>query len=110
VRDIKETHCYVVGDFDAAIKEASESHSCEKNYELPDGRKILIVKERFECPEILFQPKKFGFNIEGIHNYCYDSVMKCDTDVRRDLFANIILSGGSTLFEGLAERMWTEIH
>jgi actin-related protein len=54
VRDIKETHCYVVGDFNAAIKEASESNSCEKNYELPDGRKILIGKERFECPEILF--------------------------------------------------------
>lgn len=46
----------------------------------------------------------------GIHHYCYDSVMKCDNDVKRDLFANIILSGGSTLFEGLAERMWTEIH
>lgn len=110
VRDIKETFCYVVGEFDAAIKEASESHSCEKNYELPDGRKILIGKERFECPEILFQPKKAGLQLEGIHNYCYDSVMKCDTDVRKDLFQNIILSGGSTLFEGLAERMWTEIH
>lgn len=110
VRDIKETFCYVVGDFDAAIKEAGESHSCEKNYELPDGRKILIGKERFECPEILFNPKKAGLQIEGIHNQCFDSVMKCDNDVRKDLFQNIILSGGSTLFEGLAERMWTEIH
>lgn len=110
VRDIKETLCYVVGDFDAAEKEARESHLCEKNYELPDGRKILIGKERFECPEILFQPQKAGMQLEGIHNYCYDSVMKCDTDVRKDLFQNIILSGGSTLFEGLAERMWTEIH
>jgi len=36
--------------------------------------------------------------------------MKCDGDVRKDLFSNIILSGGSTLFENLAERMWTEIH
>lgn len=54
VRDIKETFCYVVSDFEPAMKEAAESHSCEKNYELPDGRKILIGKERFECPEILF--------------------------------------------------------
>lgn len=30
--------------------------------------------------------------------------------MRKDLFGNIILSGGSTLFEGLAERMWQEIH
>lgn len=86
VRDIKETFCYVVGEFDAAIKEASESHSCEKNYELPDGRKILIGKERFECPEILFQPQKAGMAPGGIHQYCFDSVMKCDIDVRKDLF------------------------
>lgn len=110
VRDIKETFCYVVGDFDAAIKEANESHANEKNYELPDGRKILLGKERFECPEILFKPEKAGLGKQGIHDYCYESVMKCDGDVRKDLFSNIILSGGSTLFENLAERMWTEIH
>jgi actin beta/gamma 1 len=56
VRDIKEKMCYVVSDFDTAMKEAEESHACEKNYELPDGRKILIGNERFRCPEILFQP------------------------------------------------------
>jgi len=32
VRDIKETMCYVVSDFDAAKKEAEENHKCEKNY------------------------------------------------------------------------------
>jgi len=54
VRDIKETICYVVSNYDEAMKEAEESHSCEKNYELPDGRKILIGNERFRCAEILF--------------------------------------------------------
>ena len=39
---------------DAAMKEAEESHSCEKNYDLPDGRKILIGNELFRCPEIMF--------------------------------------------------------
>ena len=110
VRDIKETKTYVVGDFDGAMKEAEESHSCETNYELPDGRKILIGNERFRCPEILFQPGLARHDLEGVHKYCFDSVMKCDSDVRRDLFANIILSGGSTLFEGMAERMWQEMH
>ena len=38
------------------MAEAEESHSCEKNYELPDDRKILIGNERFRCAEILFQP------------------------------------------------------
>jgi len=70
----------------------------------------LIGTERFRCPEILFTPQNAGHEIEGVHKYCFDSVMKCDNDVRRDLFSNVILSGGSTLFEGMAERMWYEIH
>lgn len=110
VRDIKEKMCYVVNNYEEALKEADESHSCEKNYELPDGRKILIGYERFKCAETLFQPQLAGHELEGVHKYCYDSVMKCDVDVRRDLFTNIILSGGSTLFEGMGERMWQEIH
>ncbi len=102
--------CYVVNSFDEALKEADDAHACEKNYELPDGRKILVGNERFKCPEILFQPMHAGHELEGVHKYCYDSVMKCDVDVRKDLFQNIILAGGSTLFEGMGERMWQEIH
>ena len=103
--------CLVVNDYEAAKKDAEESHACEKNYELPDGRKILIGSERFRATEILFQPKEAGFNhLEGVHKYCYDSVLKCDVGVRKDLFQNIILSGGSTLFDGMGERMWQEIH
>ena len=109
VRDIKESICYVVTDYDAAMKEADESHSCEKNYELPDGRKILIGNERFRCSEIMFQPTNAKYELEGVHKYCFDSVMKCDNDIRRDLFLNVILSGGSTLFEGMGERLWQEM-
>lgn len=86
VRDIKEKMCYVVNDFDAAIKDAEDSHACEKNYELPDGRKILIGNERFRATEIMFNPQQAGFDLEGIHKYCYDSVQKCDQDIRKDLF------------------------
>ena len=106
VKDIKETMTVVVSDFNEAMKDADESHACEKNYELPDGRKILIGNERFRCPEILFTPSLAGHDLEGVHKYCFDSVMKCDNDVRKDLFANIILSGGSTLFEAMGERLW----
>ena len=106
VRDIKETMTVVVSDYNEAMKDAEDSHACEKNYELPDGRKILIGNERFRCPEILFTPSLAGHDLEGVHKYCFDSVMKCDNDVRKDLFANIILSGGSTLFEAMGERLW----
>ena len=111
VRDIKEKLCYVVDqNFEGAMKEAAEGASAEKGYELPDGRSILVGSERFRCPEILFQPAHAKFEYEGVHKYAYDSVMKCDTDVRKDLFQNIILAGGTTLFEGMGERMWHEIH
>jgi actin-related protein len=35
--------------------------------------------------------------------------MKCDLDVRKDLYSNIILSGGSTMFPGTPERMMKEV-
>jgi actin beta/gamma 1 len=87
VKDIKEKMCYVVNNYEAAKSEAEQGHACDKNYELPDGRKILIGNERFRATEILFTPSEGGFNhLEGVHKYCYDSVQKCDVDVRKDLF------------------------
>lgn len=56
MRDMKETMCYVVTDFDQAVKEASESTACEKTYELPDGRKVTLGAERFKCAEAIFEP------------------------------------------------------
>ena len=112
VKDIKETMCYVVGDFDAAMKESNETHAADKNYELSDGKKIMIGNERFRCAEALFRPEaiKEGEN-GGVHKQCYDSIIKShkDSSVRSDFFSNIILSGGSTLFEGMSERMQTEM-
>lgn len=111
MKDIKEKMCFVVNDYEASKKDAEETHACEKNYELPDGRKILIGSERFRATEILFQPKEGGYDgLEGVHKYCYDSIQKCDPGVRKDLFINVILSGGSTLFDGMGERMWQELY
>lgn len=35
--------------------------------------------------------------------------MKCDIDIRRDLYGNIVMSGGTTMFPGIADRMNKEI-
>jgi actin len=35
--------------------------------------------------------------------------MKCDIDIRRDLYGNIVMSGGTTMFPGLADRMSKEM-
>ena len=70
---------------------------------------ITIGNERFRCPEALFQPSFLGMESCGIHETTYNSIMKCDVDIRKDLYANIVLSGGSTMYPGIADRMQKEL-
>lgn len=120
VRTIKEKHAYIATNVReeerrayeaeaaaAATTTASTSLSDTTNgklnsdeYELPDGRNIRMGMERFKAPEILFNPGIIGSEDAGVTQLISDSLHKTDTDLRRSLYANILLSGGSTLTKG----------
>jgi len=109
VRDLKEKLCYVALDYDEDMAVANSSSVMEKEYELPDGTTITVGSERFRCPEALFRPSHVGLEAGGIHQTTFASVGRCDIDVRKELYSNVVLSGGTTMYEGLPERLQKEL-
>ncbi|XP_043189119.1 actin-1-like [Amphibalanus amphitrite] len=103
-RDIKEKLCYIAVDFDAEM-----SNKDSVDYEMPDGNIVTVANQRFRAPEALFQPSLTGMESDGIAHLTYNSIMKTDIDVRKDLYENIVLSGGSSMFNGLDERLQKDV-
>ena len=111
VRKIKEDLCFVSQDPAADKKLAADSTQLQKNYELPDGQTVAINAPRFLAPEALFHPDliKEGDEVDGMHKMSHNSIQDCDIDIRKDLYGNMILSGGTTLYEGLPDRLEKEV-
>ncbi|EFC44065.1 hypothetical protein NAEGRDRAFT_33917 [Naegleria gruberi] len=109
-RDIKENVCYVALNYEEEYRKVSESQeSVEKIFELPDGNHINLDCERYQCPEIFFQPKLFNIESENIIETICNTITKSDLDIRADFRANIILSGGGTMFSGMDKRISKEL-
>jgi actin-related protein len=109
VRDIKEKVCYIAEDPEAEAELVRDGTRKDITYEMPDGQIVTLGDERFRCPEALFNPALVGKEAIGLPTMVYESIRKCDIDVRRDLLMNIVLSGGTTMFQGFGKRMQMEI-
>ncbi|WFD43942.1 centractin- actin- protein of the dynactin complex [Malassezia psittaci] len=96
VRAIKEQKCQLSssGQDDRDAKRLVE-------FTLPDGNLLKLGAERFKAPEALFNPELLGSEEAGAHHLVGDAIARSDLDLRRDLYANIVLSGGTTLTKGL---------
>ena len=105
-RAMKEQLCYVALDYEEELAQANKSGSADAQmYELPDGSEVTVGDARFRCPEALFRPAMLGKEALGMPELVVKTIQGCDMDVRRELYSNIVLSGGTTMYKGLAERL-----
>ena len=115
VRIMKEKVCYVALDPKKEEKRWVEGvwNRNEENrhvdYTLPDGQKIKIGEERFRAPEILFNPELIGSEYPGVHQIVVDAINRTDMDLRKNLYGNIVLSGGATLCKDFGNRLLQEV-
>jgi len=132
VRDLKEKLTFIAIDYEEELKDAEARNEVKTPYwddmatvpagaeldaekilarpfELPDGQVIEVTDARFRCPELLFQPQFIGKESDGIHKTTYATIMKCDVDIRKDLYSNVVCSGGSTMYPGIRKRLTKEL-
>jgi len=107
VKKMKERLCYFAMDFDEEMQRNEQE--LEKEFETDDGRIFKLGNERFRCPEALFSPSFLGMESHGVHRVLYNAIMSTDIDLRTDLWQNLVITGGNTLFEGFLERLQREL-
>jgi actin-related protein len=110
VREIKEELCYVAQDYNEEKEACAKNAEQDKQYTLPDKAVITVPGSvRISCPEHIFKPELNGLSCKSIDALAWASVSASDIDVRRELCKNIIMSGGSTMYEGMADRLKKEL-
>uniref|UniRef100_A0A0G4FU28 Uncharacterized protein n=1 Tax=Chromera velia CCMP2878 TaxID=1169474 RepID=A0A0G4FU28_9ALVE len=103
---VEEKLSYVALDYEDELEKKGK---VETEYQLPDGQVITVGAERFRGPEILFKPSLISLEQDGVHTTTYNSIMKCDVDIRSDLYGNVVMSGGTTMFKGIDDRVSKEL-
>lgn len=104
---MKENLGYIALNYNDEIHK--DEYSIEKTYKFFDGKEITLSQDRFIIPEGLFRPHFLRINENGVDYWLFSIIQQCDMEFRKDLYSNILLSGGSTMFKGFKERLQKEI-
>lgn len=99
---IKENYCYVT------LNSKEESNN-PKTYKLPDDTVVELNEEKYLAPEILFHPELINKGVGGIGNTFCSSMSAVDHFTKTKFDGNLVISGGSSLFEGFKERLASEL-
>jgi actin-related protein 3 len=111
---IKEKFCYVSPDI---VKEFSRFDREPDRFEkytvtYPNGKTatVDVGYERFLAPEIFFNPEIYSSDfLTPLPNIVDTVIQTSPIDVRRGLYKNIVLSGGSTLYKDFGRRLQRDI-
>lgn len=107
LRNIKEKCCYVALDIQEERKKSPSE--VQITHVMPNGKEVIFDTERFETPEVFFDLDKLGIDQKGIQHQIMEVVSKCAIDNRKELYRNILLTGGSTSYPGFAKRLKEEV-
>jgi len=106
IREMKEQYCTVSTNY---MTDMTNNGYHEESIRLPDGNMIVMGKESFLAPEIIFQPSLANKKSMGLSSLIFSSLTKCEKSMRAELLANITLSGGNTKFPGIEKRIYQEL-
>lgn len=111
---VKEEYCYVCPDIvkEFARYDREPDRFLKHTVTHPSGRSVTIDVgyERFLAPEIFFNPEIYSSDFLTPLPTVVDGVIQqSPIDVRRGLYKNIVLSGGSTLYKDFGRRLQRDI-
>lgn len=82
----------------AAVDEGQKNEETEEQV-------LVLERERFQIPEVMFDPGIIGLEDAPLHQVVEGSIKACDKDLQDLFWANIVLVGGGAKLVGLKQRL-----
>jgi actin-related protein len=108
LRDIKEQHCYVALDLDAEFQKIEHVSQIEREFPIPGRPSVRLTAQRFRCPEPFFDPQLIPVQSSGLPQLVAEAIEKTE-DLAPQMLEAVLLAGGSSMFEGLPERISRDV-